>query len=59
MTRYTARGTHQGEFWGIIPTGEEVEVTDINITRIEEGKIVESWGNSDQLGMIRRLEAIP
>lgn len=42
VTRYTARGTHRGEFWGIAPTGEEVEVIGINIVRIREGKIVES-----------------
>lgn len=59
VTRYTARGTHRGEFMGIAPTGEQVEVPGINIVRIEGGKIVESWGNSDQLGMMRRLGAVP
>ena len=58
VTRYTARGTLWGEFMGIAPTGEEVEVTGINIVRVEKGKIVESWGNSDKLRMMRRLGAI-
>ncbi len=59
ITRYVARGTHRGEFMGAPPTGKEVIVTGINIVRLEGGKIVESWGNSDQLGMLRQIGVIP
>jgi predicted ester cyclase len=59
ITRYVARGTHRGEFMGAAPTGEEVAVSGINIVRLEDGKIVESWGNSDQLGMLRQIGVIP
>jgi steroid delta-isomerase-like uncharacterized protein len=59
ITRYVARGTHRGEFMGAAPTGKEVAITGINIARIERGKIVESWGNSDQLGWMRQIGVVP
>ena len=58
-TRWTIRGTHQGEFRGIAPTGKQITVTGIGIFRFSEGKVVESWDNFDQLGMMQQLAAIP
>jgi steroid delta-isomerase-like uncharacterized protein len=46
-TRVIMRGTHQGEFQGIAPTGERVEVRAMDMFRISEGKIVEHWGHAD------------
>ncbi len=57
--RYTMRGTHQGELMGIPPTGNRIEVTGIDIVRFEGGKMVEHWGNSDELGMMQQLGVIP
>jgi steroid delta-isomerase-like uncharacterized protein len=45
--RVTMRGTHQGEFQGIAPTGKRVEVEAIDMFRINDGKIVEHWGHAD------------
>ena len=60
VTRWTMRGTHQGEFRGLAPSGKRITVTGIGIFRFsEEGKVVEIWDNFDQLGMIQRLGAIP
>jgi steroid delta-isomerase-like uncharacterized protein len=56
--RYTMRGTHQGEFMGVAPTGNRIEVTGIDIVRFEGGKIVEHWGNSDELGMMQQLGVV-
>jgi steroid delta-isomerase-like uncharacterized protein len=39
--RWTARGTHQGEYQGIAPTGKTVTSTGITIIRIVDGKVVE------------------
>jgi steroid delta-isomerase-like uncharacterized protein len=58
-TRWRMRGTHQGEFRGIAPTGKQVEVTGIGIFRFSAGKVVESWDNFDQLGMMQQLGVIP
>jgi steroid delta-isomerase-like uncharacterized protein len=55
VTRFTARGTHQGDLFGIPPTGQCVEITGISIDRLIADKIVESWTNYDLLGMMRQL----
>jgi steroid delta-isomerase-like uncharacterized protein len=58
-TRWSARGTHQGELTGVGPTGNRVEITGITISRIEGGKIAEDWINYDALGMLQQVGAIP
>ena len=61
VTRFTSRGTHQGdtEDFGP-PTGNRIEVTGITIERFsEEGKIVEDWTNFDALGLMQQLGLIP
>jgi steroid delta-isomerase-like uncharacterized protein len=60
VTRYTVRGTHQGELMGIPPTGNRMEeITGIYMSRISGGKIVEEWYNYDALGMMQQLGVIP
>ena len=56
---WTATGTHNGELMGIAPTGKSITVTGIGIDRVSGGKIVESWGNYDALGMLAQVGAIP
>jgi steroid delta-isomerase-like uncharacterized protein len=55
----TARGTHTGSFMGVPPTGRTVEVGAIHIHRLSGGKIVEHWGRSDQLALMRQLGVAP
>ena len=55
VARLSVSGTHQGEFMGIEPTGNRVTITGIDILRIEDGKIVEHWGNFDDLGVMQQL----
>ena len=57
--RMTMRGTQQGAFGSIPPTGKQVEVLTINIVRIEGGKIAEEWGIDDRLGMMQQLGLVP
>ena len=55
MTRWRARGTHQGEFRGIAPTGKDMEINGIVIFRFShEGKVIESWDSYDQFGIMRQ-----
>ena len=39
VERWTGRGTHQGEFQGIAPTGKRVAVPGVVFYRIADGKI--------------------
>lgn len=57
--RWTARGTHKGDLFGIAPTGKEATVTGITIDRWADGKIVESFTNWDTLGLLQQLGAVP
>ena len=57
--RYTGRGTHEGEFMGIAPTGKRVEFEGISAVRIREGKIVEYRGMPDMLGLLQQIGAVP
>ena len=55
VSRGTIRGTHQGEFRGMAPTGEEMEIPGMAVFRFsEEGKVVESWDSYDQLTLMRQ-----
>ncbi len=54
---YTINGTHQGDFAGIAPTGKVIAARGVQIARFENGKIVERWGSSDELGILKLLGA--
>jgi steroid delta-isomerase-like uncharacterized protein len=58
-TRWTGRGTHTGELAGIAPTGKEITVTGLTLSRLENGMIVEEWTTWDTLGMLVQLGAVP
>jgi len=58
-TRWTGRGTHDGELMGISPTGKRVTVSGLTISRLEGDKIVEEFQNWDTFGMLQQLEAVP
>jgi len=59
VTRWSARGTHEGEFQGIPPTGRSVTMTGINIDRIVSGQLIERWATFDRLGMMQQLGVLP
>jgi steroid delta-isomerase-like uncharacterized protein len=55
VNRWIWKGTHEGEFMGIPPTGIKLEMGGIGIARIENGKIVEEREDYDMLGMMQQL----
>jgi len=60
VSRYTATGTHQGEFFGVPGTGKRVEFTGIQIDRFDEsGKMIEEWPEYDLLGAMRQIGVVP
>jgi predicted ester cyclase len=50
--RFTMRGTHQGTFFGVPPTGKKIEVKAINFYRLSGKRIVEEHGQPDLLGLL-------
>ena len=53
--RATGRGTNLGPWSGHPPTGKTIEVTIVDIKRIEDGAFIEVWGGPDRLEMARQL----
>jgi steroid delta-isomerase-like uncharacterized protein len=58
-TLSTWRGTHQGEFLGVPPTGKQVTFTAFGLNRFAEGKIVEHTFLGDMLGVLQQFGALP
>jgi steroid delta-isomerase-like uncharacterized protein len=59
MSRITIRGTHQGQFMHIPPTGNEVSLQAIVVTRFENGQNAEGWAAIDRLILMQQLGVIP
>lgn len=60
ITRWTARGTNDGELMGMPPTGKRVEITGISIDRFDaDGKLVETWDQWDNAGFMTQLGLSP
>src|SRR5574341_287051 len=57
--RWAMRARHTGPFMGIPPTGSRIAVTGMDMFRLKNGKIVESWAFADALGMLQQLGVLP
>ena len=55
--RWTASGTHLGEWGGQAPTGRQMRFSAVNVFRFDEGKVVELWNHRDDLGLMEQLGA--
>jgi steroid delta-isomerase-like uncharacterized protein len=53
--RWTARGTHEGRFFGIEPTGNHVVFHGVETLKIENGLIVERTGDWDAIEILQQL----
>lgn len=58
VIRWSMNGTHEGEFQGIPPSGNEVTMDGIAVMRIEDGSIVEHWVQYDRLSLMQQIGAI-
>jgi steroid delta-isomerase-like uncharacterized protein len=59
VARLTARGTQQGELFGVPPTGTQVALSVIEIYRLVGGRIAEQWVTMDALGLMQQLGVVP
>ena len=52
---YTMTGTHTGPLMGFPPTGKKMKIRGVQIFKFKDGKVIERWGSSDELGMLQQL----
>ena len=57
--RWTARGTHDADLFGIPPTGNELHIRGISFFRFEDGRIAEDWIEENPLDVLQQLGVIP
>src|SRR5438046_8190788 len=50
-------GTHKGDLYGIPPTGRKIDIHELGILRLANGKITEAWFMADEAGLLRQLGA--
>ena len=56
--RTTMTGTHEGDLFGIPPTHRKINVRQIQIERVRDGRIVEHWRVTDELTLMRQLGVV-
>ncbi len=54
---YTLSGTHKGPLMGIPATEKKVSIRGLQLSKFRNGKMVERWGSSDQLGLLQQIGA--
>lgn len=53
--QWRAKGTHQGEFKGIEPTGKSVAYSGVTVYRIKENRIIEYWAYLDMQHLFSQI----
>jgi predicted ester cyclase len=52
---WTVTGTHTGTIFGVPATGKPIEMLELGLWRIEDGRIVEMWFMADELALCRQI----
>lgn len=58
-TRFTLRGRHEGELMGTPPSGNEIEVSGLTVSRCRDGRIAEEWELVDLASLLGQIGALP
>ena len=53
----TYHGTHQGEFFGVAPTGRTIHFETVDAMRVVDGQITEHWGVANLFSLMEQLGA--
>lgn len=59
VTRMTAQATNTGSYMGLPATGKKITCAVMGIARVDDGKIAEHWGVTDELAMMAQLGLLP
>jgi len=58
--RLRLKGTHRGEIMGVPPSGNQIDVEQITIFKLDgEGRCVERWVRVDELSFLQQIGAMP
>lgn len=57
--RWSATGTHESDQLGVPATHRRVRLSGIDILRVEAGRVVERWGESNGLELMQQLAPVP
>jgi predicted ester cyclase len=58
ITIMNLSGTHTGEYLGHAPTGRRFTVRNVQVLGFRDGKAVDRWGSTDELGILQQLGLI-
>ena len=59
VVRWSATGTHRGEFFQVAPTGRQVTVVGADVFHAADGRLTATWVNSDLFGLFYQLGTFP
>lgn len=59
VTRMQARATNTGSYMGVPATGKQIDCGVFGIARVQDDKIVEHWGVTDELAIVAQLGLVP
>jgi predicted ester cyclase len=51
----TCAGTHTGNLWGLSPTGRTLALPELDLARVEGGKVAEYWVLSDEAAFMAQV----
>ncbi len=52
---FRVQGTHEGNFFGIPATGNTIDIHEVGIFKLADGKIVEAWFMADEVELLKQL----
>lgn len=55
VVRYTYRGTHQGTFAGVEPSGRSIAITGILIAHLNDGRMQDAWSAFDSAQLMGQI----
>jgi predicted ester cyclase len=57
--RLLIKGRHTGEFMGVAPSGNDVQLAITTILTMRDGKCIERWSTADMFGLMIQIGAVP
>jgi predicted ester cyclase len=56
--QFRLTGTHSGSLYGFAPTGRRIEMLEVGVMKMSQGKVAEAWYLGDELGLLLQTDAL-